>query len=227
MNSKLNLPVGVALFAALAVGLMFLLSGGLLQAQDSTITYAENETDAVATFTADDPEDRMVYWSLLATGTTDDITTFDYAEQSHFSISASGVLSFNFPPDYEAPPTTNTAAPNTYRVVVVAADEPLGAANRELGYEKVTVNVTDEDEPGGITLDAQQPQENRLLTATLIDDDASDAQKMAAKWKWEHSESKGGPWTPILTATTSAYLPLGVADKYLRATATYTDGAWL
>ena len=33
MNSKLNLPVGVALFAALAVGLMFLLSGGLLQAQ--------------------------------------------------------------------------------------------------------------------------------------------------------------------------------------------------
>ena len=107
---------------------------------------------------------------------------------------------------------------------MVAADEPLGAANRVLGYEKVTVNVTDEDEPGGITLDAQQPQENRLLTATLIDDDASDAQKMAAKWKWEHSESKGGPWTAILTATSAAYTPLGVADKYLRATATYTDG---
>ena len=34
MTSKLNLPVGVALFAALAVGLMFLLSGGPLQAQD-------------------------------------------------------------------------------------------------------------------------------------------------------------------------------------------------
>ena len=35
MNSKLNLPVGVAVFAALVVGLMFLLPGGLLQAQDN------------------------------------------------------------------------------------------------------------------------------------------------------------------------------------------------
>ena len=47
---------------------------------------------------------------------------------------------------------------------------------------------------------------------------------MAAKWEWEHSESKGGPWTAILTATTATYTPRGVADKYLRATATYTDG---
>ena len=183
---------------------------------------------AVATFTAMDPERRPVYWSLLATdaaNTPADITPgTDSAEVGHFSISASGVLSFNFPPDYEAPPDTNSAAPNTYRVVVVAADEPQGAANRVLGYKKVTVNVTNEDEPGVIRLDAQQPQENRSLMATLIDDDASDAQNMAAKWKWEHSESKGGPWTVILTATSAAYTPLGVADKYLRATATYTDG---
>ena len=44
---------------------------------------------------------------------------------------------------------TNT---NTYRVVVVAADEPEGAANRVLSYEKITVNVTDADELGVITL---------------------------------------------------------------------------
>ena len=107
---------------------------------------------------------------------------------------------------------------------MVAADEPLGADNRVLGYEKVTVNVTDEDEQWrDFTLDAQQPQESRPLMATLIDDDALDAQKTAAKWKWEHSESKGGPWTAILTATNAVYTPLGVADKYLRATATYTD----
>ena len=219
-----------AFLAALAVGLVFLLPGGLAWAQDAdTIEYAENGTGAVATYTADDPEGRPVYWSLLATnaGDTpgDDIgPSTDSAEVAHFSISANGVLSFNFPPDYEASPETNTAAPNTYRVVVVAADEPLGAANRVLGYEKVTVNVTDEDEPGVITLDAQQPQENRTLTATLFDDDASDDQKMAAKWTWEHSESKNGPWTAILTATNAVYTPLGVADKYLRATATYTDG---
>ena len=58
MNSKLNLPVGVAVFAALVVGLMFLLPGGLLQAQDNgPIMYAENDMGAVATFTGSDPED--------------------------------------------------------------------------------------------------------------------------------------------------------------------------
>ena len=221
----------IALLAALAVGLWLLLPGGLLQAQDATNEYTENDTSPVATFTATDPEGRPVYWRLLSEITSpapmvdgDALTADDFAEMAHFSISANGVLSFNFPPDYEAPPTTNNAAPNTYRVVVVAADEPLGAANRVLGYEKVTVNVTDADEMGVIRLDAQQPQENRPLMATLIDDDASDPQKMAAKWKWEHSESTGGPWTAILTGTSAEYTPLGVADKYLRATATYTDG---
>ena len=223
---KYPTPAILVFLAVLALGLLFLLPGGLLHAQnDGMIEYAENGTDPVATFTATDPEDRMVYWSLLATDASSipDITAgTDSADVAHFNISADGVLSFKFPPDYEMPMggSDNT---NTYRVVVVAADEPLGAANRVLGYKKVTVNVTDADEPGVIRLDAQQPQENRPLMATLIDDDASDAQKTAAKWKWEQSESKGGPWTAILTGTSAAYTPLGVADKYLRATATYDD----
>ena len=231
LNRRLALPI-LAILALLAASLLFLLPGGLLHAQETgPIEYAENRTDRVATFTGSDPEGRPVYWSLLATDaadTPDDITPeTDSADVAHFNISSNGVLSFNFPPDYENPRGVARATgsnENTYRVVVVAADEPLGAANRELGYEKVTVNVTDEDEPGVITLDAQQPQENRALMATLIDDDASDPQKTAAKWKWEHSESKGGPWTAILTATSAEFTPLGVADKYLRATATYTDG---
>ena len=41
----------VAFLAVLAVGLLFLLPGGLLQAQDDgTIEYAENGTDPVATY---------------------------------------------------------------------------------------------------------------------------------------------------------------------------------
>ena len=228
LNRRLALPI-LAILALLAASLLFLLPGGPAWAQDAdTIEYAENRTDAVATFTGSDPEGRpVVYWSLLSTGTPGDITADDYADVVHFSISANGVLSFKFAPDYENPRGAERDADsneNTYRVVVVAADEPLGAANRVLGYEKVTVNVTDEDEPGVITLDAQQPQENRPLAATLIDDDASAPQETAAKWKWEHSESKGGPWTAILTATSAEFMPLGVADKYLRATATYTDG---
>ena len=196
------------------------------------IEYAENGTDAVATFTADDPEDRMVYWSLAPSESDPDdggdLETADAADAAEFSISSDGVLSFKFSPDYEMPrgmafdDTDNT---NTYNVVVVASDDPTGAGDMiKMGYEKVTVNVTDVDEMGRITLSAQKPQVGVELTATLTDDDAIPAQITGAEWMWEHSESEDGPWTPILTATTAVYLPLGVADKYLRVTATYDDG---
>ena len=93
----------------------------------------------------------------------------------------------------------------------------------KMAYEKVTIEVTDEDEDGSISLSAVQPQESRVLTATLIDDDATPAQITGAEWKWEHSSAAAGPWTHILTGTTGTYSPLGVVDKYLRVTATYTD----
>ena len=225
-----------AFLAALAVGLVFLLPGGLAWAQDDgPIEYAENGTGAVATYTAEDPEGRPVYWSVLASsGTpidvdgdgTGDILAADAADAAEFSISDGGVLSFNFPPDYENP-RGGEGNTNTYRVVVVAADEPLGVADGVMGYEKVTVMVTDEDDPGMITLSAQQPQIGVELTAILTDDDAEDADDNAvgieAKWKWEYSESAGGPWTPIPPATSATYTPRGVADKYLQVTATYTD----
>ena len=92
-----------------------------------------------------------------------------------------------------------------------------------MGYKKVTVNVTDVDEPGVVTLSAQQAQINVLLTATLNDDDATSDQINDAEWTWEHSSAKNGPWTEILTTTESEYMPLGVEDKYLRVTATYSD----
>ena len=226
-------PAILVFLAVLALGLLFLLPGGLLHAQnDGMIEYAENSTDPVATFTATDPEDRMVYWSLLATSTTvtpptDINAETDSADVAHFSISADGVLSFKFAPDYENPRGVARATgsnENTYRVVVAASDDPPGAGDAiMMGYKKVTVMVTDEDEPGMVTLSAQKPQIGVALTATLTDDDATETQITAAEWVWAHSDSKNGPWTLILTATTDSYSPLGVVDKYLRVTATYDD----
>ena len=227
-------PAILVFLAVLALGLLFLLPGGLLQAQnDGMIDYAENEMDAVATFTADDPEDRMVYWSLAPAGTDPDgdgdLETADAADAAEFSISSDGVLSFRFSPDYEMPRgeargDNNT---NTYKVVVVASDNPIGAGTGEMpimmGHKGVTVNVTDVDEPGMVTLSAQQGQVGVALTATLTDDDATGDQIGDAKWKWEHSSTENGPWTEILTTTDMGYTPLGVEDKYLRVTATYTD----
>ena len=230
LNRRLALPI-LALLALLSASLLFLLPGGLAHGQDGgSIEYAENGIDVVAAFTADDPEGRPVYWSLApAEEDPDDggdLTAADAADAGEFSISADGVLSFKFSPDYEMPRGDPRAGDNTntYRVVVVAADEPLGVDDRVMGYEKVTVMVTDEDDPGMITLSAQQPQIGVELTAILTDDDAEDADEgIEAKWKWEHSESAGGPWTPILPATSATYTPRGVADKYLQVTATYTD----
>ena len=234
LNRRLALPI-LAILALLAASLLFLLPGGLLHAQnDGMIEYAENRMDAVATFTADDPEDRMVYWSLaeMDVSEVDGIGPDDEDDHAEFSISADGVLSFKFSPDYEMPRGTAIANTNTntYKVVVLASDDPTGAGTAIMvGYKKVTVMVTDVDEGGMVTLSAQKPQVGVALTATLTDDDADDSddntdgKQIDAKWEWEHSESKNGPWTPILTAITNSYSPLGVADKYLRVTATYDD----
>ena len=59
INKRFALPF-LALLAVLTAGLLFLLPGGLLQAQDdgdARIEYAENGTDPVATYTGLDPEE--------------------------------------------------------------------------------------------------------------------------------------------------------------------------
>ncbi len=92
------------------MGLLFLLPGGLLHAQDADgpIMYPENGTGAVATLTAVDPEGKSIVWSL-ATG----------ADMDDFSIE-NGVLRFNNPPDFEM--ATDADTDNTYVVTVQASD---------------------------------------------------------------------------------------------------------
>ena len=88
LNRHLAFPI-MALIAALALALLFLMPGSPLHAQDDgTIPYPENGMDAVATFTGTDPEDRMVYWSLADAAVVDaaEVTSDDVADQEHFMI---------------------------------------------------------------------------------------------------------------------------------------------
>ena len=118
-------------------------SGGLSDSIDVTITvtnvdegfevsgpaavdYAENRTDAVATYSATAPESATITWSLEGDDTAD------------FEISAGGVLTFGSPPDYENP--ADADPDNVYGVTVKASD---GTNEATLG---VTVTVTDVDE---------------------------------------------------------------------------------
>ena len=90
---------GAALLAVLVLGLALSLSGGLVRAQDSTIEYAENGKDPVATFTADDPEgSTSITWDLLASTAADPTgidSDVDSADADHFDINEDGELTFD------------------------------------------------------------------------------------------------------------------------------------
>ena len=236
MNSKLNLPVGVALFAALAVGLMFLMPGGLLQAQSAEqfFTYPENGDGPVATFTASDPEGAMpVVWSLTGQEVpNDDVLQADIADVGDFKIDQNGVLSFMTSPNYEAP--ADEGLDNGYRVTVQASD----GVNIE--YFEAYVNVTNVEEtgkvtwtvaPGGTPLSPlgalRQFQPGAVLTASVTDPDAVTGGNNGAittdvTWKWYRSGTEiNNPAEDKNMYTVTD----GDVGSDIRVTATYSDGS--
>ena len=155
------LAVVVAAFAAL-------LTVSVVRAQDdsTTIEYAENGKDAVATFTATDPEGvTPITWSVpddLVAANIEAIEDGDDADNEHFMIDKDGMLKFNIgeandgsspgSPDFENGQGGDTENPNTYKVVVVACDVMAeDCADGVRGYHKVTVKVTNVDETGKVT----------------------------------------------------------------------------
>ena len=192
----------LALVAALAVSLLFLLPGGPVQAQDGgTIEYAENGMGPVATYTAVDPERTAIIWSLSGT----DMDDFDIDN---------GVLTFKQSPNYEAPADADTG--NHYEVTVVATDSGNSSAEKA-----VTVMVTNEDEDGTLTLSTLQPVDGIEVTATLTDIDGA---VTGTAWKWAKSLYRTGTYTDIDGAEVAAYMPNPAdVNHYLRATARYTD----
>ena len=110
----------------------------------------------------------------------------------------------------------NFEAKNSYSVDVVAADS-LGASDSIA----VTINVTDVDEDGTVTLSSVQPQVDTLVDATLEDPDIPVS---GVTWKWYKSSTRNNSWAVISGETSNGYTPVaGDVDNYLRATATYTD----
>ena len=119
-NRGLTLPF-LAFVAVLAAGLLFLMPGGLLQAQATSETYYHHENDEgpVVTLTARDPEGvSPVVWSLLEALPTPapvvggtELAAEDLADFGSFTVE-NGVLSFDGKPNFEAESrprtTTNT-----------------------------------------------------------------------------------------------------------------------
>ena len=174
---------------------------------DDMAEYAENGTGAVATYMAVDPESAdITSWTL------------DGDDAGDFRISSAGVLTFKKSPDYEMKEDDDTD--NTYEVTVQATDE-----SNKVGRHKVTVEVTNVDEMGTITLSALRPESQILFTATHTDPDGpNDGEITDLKWQWAKSSSRSRNYSDIDDAIARSYKPLDVdIDSYLRVTATYTD----
>ncbi len=92
----------------------------------ATVSYPENGTAFVTTYSATDPEGDEITWGVAG------------ADASRFTISAAGELTFNSPPDYEKPRDANND--NVYEVTVTVSDGNLTA---ELDAEITVTNVNE------------------------------------------------------------------------------------
>ena len=171
--------------------------------------YAENGTGVVARFTAEDPEGEPIVWSLA----DDDA---DAPDDELFDIE-NGVLTFKSSPDFESPQGGDANNSNTYVVTVQASD---GGATTAM--EEVTIEVTNVDEPGTVTLSTLQPQVDRVITATLSDPDNETTNTIT--WQWYRGSSPITGANEGGTSKTSMYTPTaGDVGSRLQARAMYDD----
>ena len=209
-----------------------------IMGDSATIKYAENGEDAVAMFTATDPEGDTVTWAV------------DGDDAEDFAIIEDGVLTFavgddDTPPDFEDSKGGSSDDSNTYNVTVTASDDEDPP---NIDMFAVTVMVTEVAEEGKVTwtvdpdgegllqvaevnggVPIMQFQVKATLTASVTDGDEAGADKDVevtdGTWQWYRSSSKSSMGSPIEDATSSIYA-VTTADegKYLHVKASYNVG---
>ena len=170
--------------------------------------YVEGGSGPVATYTASNPANVRLMWSVIGT-------------DAEFFTIANGVLRFKQSPDYEDPNNLD----KEYAVTVQASDETDPA-----GPLAVTVEVL--DALGKVELPPSQPQVEVALTATLSDLDGLHPDPVPPneeRWCWQRSRFPTFltiPGIECIPDTTDTYTPVDAdLDHYLRVTVLYyTDG---
>ena len=164
--------------------------------------------------------------TYMASGTMADTAmwTLEGTDASHFMVDGSSgmstMLKFMSAPDYESPMGGANDDSNTYMVTVMAE------AGGEMDDVEVTITVNNVEEAGTVILDTESPVVDGEVTATLSDLDGGITD---LTWTWETS-SDMATWsaatgTVTSEGATSTYMPVEAdAGRYLRATASYTDG---
>ena len=174
-------------------------------------TVSENTRSGVnvgAPVAAVDPENNRLTYTL--TGTDADAFTI---------VASSGQIRVKDSLDYETK--------DSYSVTVNVQDgrDGAGATSTDIdNMQDVTITVEDVEEHGTVTLttDTEHISARVEVTAELSDPDES---VTGLTWQWSHSPNGRTDWANILDATDNAYTPQdGHEGRYIRATASYTDG---
>ena len=136
---------------------------------ETAFTYTENGTAAVFTFSATDPENAAVSWSVSGTDSDDFAVTSDSRGR--------GVLAFTRPPDFENP--TDADRDNVYEVTVVATDD--GSNTAALDVTVTVTNSTGTEEPT-ITTTSNPPPYRENGTSAVHTFRARDPQGGPVGW---------------------------------------------
>ena len=119
--------------------------------------------------------------------------------------------------------TYNYEGTSSYSVIVSVRDNKDEAGNTDSSTDDsidVTINLSNVDEPGTVTI-AGTESGGQKLTATVTDIDGTVS---GLTWQWALGASASGPFAPISGATSNEYTTVAVdVNRFLRATASYTD----
>ena len=218
---------GTALFPTFAVTLalltvvgiaVFLSSHAFAQSNSAPVfTEGANATRTVNEYTGnniinDSPWYENIGAPITATDDDNDIITYTIknSRTSPFYIDwFTGQLQVGTPLDYEDQ--------SSHTVTVVATD-PSGEKDEIV----VTVNVTNVDESGKVTLMWKPSGSDVEFKAEVADPDGISS---TPTWQWSSSTTQTGTYTNISSATSATFVHTA-SHKYLKATATYTDAAF-
>ena len=164
---------------------------------ESSLRYTEDNTGAIYTYTANDPEQDLLTWTVRG----EDDTIFDINR---------GTLYFRLPPDFENP--TDADENGIYEVVVTASDEEYSDSM------SVTVIVVDS---GVVTFSSIQPYVGTPLTVQLIE---SDMPILNTVWQWKRQDNS--LWEDVIVVNTKSYIPsTGDVNYMLKVLVSYIDSA--
>ena len=158
--------------------------------------------------TAQDPEGDVLTYSLSGT----DASSFVLDGLTGQITVRSGTLL-----DYESEPTRYTFVVSVHDGRGTYGDDDSTIDD----LIEVSIHVSNVDEAGTVSVSPEQPEVQTALVASLGDPDGS---LSGISWQWARSSDRSD-WQDMTYASSFTYIPVDLdADKYLRVTASYSDG---